>query len=219
MSKEERHMEKQEIALSLLRSTRSALIIIDVQNDFCHPDGATGRMGSSLDAVPAMMDGIHVATRIAHENSVPVIFIKTEHRADTDTDAWLSRNNGTASSICRENTWGTESYDILPLEHDSVVTKCRYSAFQGTRLETILHRYGIETLLLCGIATNICVETTARVGYMMDYNVMVLADCCAAYSPQEHDMTIFNISHYFGYAISCDILKQGLVRKDRTSQR
>jgi ureidoacrylate peracid hydrolase len=78
------------------------------------------------------------------------------------------------------------------------VTKHRYSAFVGTDLNLILRSKGIETLLFTGTVTNVCVETTARDGFNLDYNVILVEDCCGAYFPEEHVSTLTNISKYFG---------------------
>ena len=79
-----------------------------------------------------------------------------------------------------------------------ICTKHRYSAFVGTDLELILKSQGVEYILVTGVATNVCVESTARDGYHRDYNVILIEDCCGAYDQQEHAATLNNISKFFG---------------------
>jgi ureidoacrylate peracid hydrolase len=100
--------------------------------------------------------------------------------------------------VCVEGTWGCDFYGVAPQPGERVVVKHRYSAFHGTDLDLILRARGVRTVLLGGISTNVCVESTARQGYMLDYEIVFLADCCAAYSPEEHEAALRNITQHFG---------------------
>ena len=112
--------------------------------------------------------------------------------------------------ICRPNTWGMDFYQLEPRPNEFIVNKHRYSAFVGTKLDSVLRTLKIDTLLMCGVATNVCVESTARDGYMLDYNILFMEDCCAAFSKKAHNMTVDNINNYFGYAITTDQVNQWL---------
>jgi ureidoacrylate peracid hydrolase len=90
------------------------------------------------------------------------------------------------SLLCEEGTWGAEWYEILPEPGDAIVTKHRFSAFIGTDFDLILRAKGIESLILTGTRTNVCVESTARDAFMMDYYVVVLSDCTASGSEEAH---------------------------------
>jgi ureidoacrylate peracid hydrolase len=78
------------------------------------------------------------------------------------------------------------------------VVKHRYSGFVNTRLDSVLRTLRAQTLIMTGVSTNVCVESTARHGYMLDYRIAFVGDCCAAYSPEEHDAALFTIGRYFG---------------------
>jgi ureidoacrylate peracid hydrolase len=78
------------------------------------------------------------------------------------------------------------------------VTKHRYSAFYNTDLDSILRSNGIRTIVLTGVATNVCVETTAREGFVRDYYVVLVSDGTATYSAQDHEATLRNIDRFFG---------------------
>jgi ureidoacrylate peracid hydrolase len=82
------------------------------------------------------------------------------------------------------------------------VIKHRYSAFINTDLNTVLKARGIQSVLVCGVATNVCVETTARDGYMYDYYVTMINDCSAAYDAKLHMGTLENIRSHFGLVAS-----------------
>ena len=87
---------------------------------------------------------------------------------------------------------------MAPRAGDAVVTKHRFGAFTGTDLDVILRSQGIKTVVMTGIATNICVESTAREAFMRDYFVVLADDACAAYSRAQHDTTLANIDIAFG---------------------
>ena len=80
--------------------------------------------------------------------------------------------------------------------------KHRYSAFINTDLNTVLRAKGVESVLVTGVATNVCVETTARDAYMFDYYVTMVEDCAAAYEPKLHQGTLENIRRHFGLVAS-----------------
>ncbi len=82
--------------------------------------------------------------------------------------------------------------------------KHRYSAFVGTRLESVLHTLGIKTLIMTGVGTNVCVESTARDGFMRDFNIVFLSDCTATSTQEFHDATLANIKLFFGVVATSD---------------
>ena len=81
---------------------------------------------------------------------------------------------------------------------DVVVTKHRYNAFHKTDLDTILRANGVRTIVVTGVSTNVCVESTVREGFMNDYYIVLVRDGTAAYSNEEHEMTVRNIDRFFG---------------------
>ena len=99
---------------------------------------------------------------------------------------------------CREGSWGIELYQVEPQANERVLAKRRFSAFYSTDLDVMLRARGIKSLIMAGVATNVCVETTARDGFMRDYHIVFLSDCTAAYDRQEHYSALNNMSKYFG---------------------
>jgi ureidoacrylate peracid hydrolase len=184
---------------------QAALVVVDVQNDFCHPEGAAGKRGRDLSQIPAMAEHLTHLLGEARRVGLPIIFIRTEHGPWTDSESWLGRNKTEVQQrvlTCEEGTWGCEFYAVAPQAGERVVVKHRYSAFRGTDLDLILRARGIRTVLICGVATNVCVETSAREAYMHDYEVVFLSDCSAAYSDLEHEATLRNMAQYFGVVAS-----------------
>ena len=187
-----------------------ALLVIDVQNDFCHPEGGLGRRGDDLSMVPEMASQLHGLIEGAREAAVPVIHIRLARKA---LDEWpamdrLFRNRFGEDYIrlVEEGTWGAEYYDerITPRAGEVVITKPRYGAFAETELDAVLKKLGVERLILTGVATNVCVESTAREGFMRDYDIVVVSDCCAGASRARHDATLENIRLHFGLVASAD---------------
>lgn len=196
----------------------ACLLVVDVQNDFVSPRGSSALRGDDVSAAEAMVPRLTRFIDEARRVSLPIIYIKTTHSEWTDTPPWVYRKSQEkALKTCREGSWGAEFYDgICPLPTERVVIKHRYSAFINTELNTVLKAKGIQTVLLTGVATNVCVETTARDAYMFDYYVTMVEDCAAAYDAKLHETTLENIRRHFGLvATSRDIVDtwKGLKQK------
>lgn len=196
----------------------ASLLVVDVQNDFVSPQGSAAKRGEDVSAaqavVPRLVRLIEEARRIA----LPIIYVKTTHSEWTDSPSWIYRKSQEkALTTCREGSWGAEFYDgISPRPDERVVIKHRYSAFINTDLNTVLKAKGIESVLVTGVATNVCVETTARDAYMFDYYVTLVEDCAAAYDARLHENTLENIRRNFGLVASSEEIVrtwQGLKQK------
>jgi ureidoacrylate peracid hydrolase len=184
----------------------AALIVVDVQNDFVSPEGSAGKRGDDVGAAMAMIPNLTRFIDQARKVGLTIVYIRTTHSDWTDTPSWIYRTSQKSGlSTCREGTWGAEFYDgIAPLPSERVVIKHRYSAFINTDLNTVLKARGIQSILVCGVATNVCVETTARDGYMYDYYVTMIDDCSAAYDAKLHMGTLENMRRHFGLVASAD---------------
>lgn len=177
------------------------LMVVDVQNDFCHAEGSMSRAGQDLAMVDEMMPQLLRLLDEARRVGAPVIFTQAVHSPWTDSQAWSTRLHGLDLELprhCREGSWGAELYELTPRDDERALAKRRFSAFYGTDLDVMLRALGTRALIMTGVATNVCVETTARDGFMRDYHVVLMSDCCASYDRAEHQATLTNISKYFG---------------------
>ena len=178
------------------RST--AIIVVDVQNDFCHTNGRSARDGDvyHLDAV---VDNTIRFVSEARLYDVPIAFTQTTHSHHTDTPEWLARY-GTRNVLqwCREGSWGAEFYKIKPEPEDLVVTKHRYSSFAQTNLNNLLSGLGRKSLLFCGVATNICVESSLRDAVDLDFLATLVRDCCGGSDVEGHLRSIRSVEQGFG---------------------
>ncbi len=182
---------------------RTALVAVDVQNDFCSPEGVFGKRGFDMSHAEKSVDRLLPFIAQCRKWGMPIVFVRTIHSNWTDSDSWLARLAGAGKEmpICRPNTWGAEFYRVAPEPNDFITTKHRFSGFVGTDLNLVLRARGIETLLMTGVASNVCVETTARDGYNLDYRIIYVEDCCGAFSLEEHASAVLNMNRYFGVSI------------------
>lgn len=191
-----------------VRASNAALIVIDMQNDFCAPGGLVAKGGRDVSAAQEMATRLPELIAAARAAGVLIVFVRNVYTTDGNfylSDVWLeqaARKQGggyTSIPVCAEGSWEGDFYgDVRPQPGDVVVTKHRYSAFYNTDLDTILRANGVRTIIMTGVSTNVCVETTAREGFIRDYYVVLVADGTAAYTPEEHKKTLKDIDRYFG---------------------
>jgi len=197
----------------------AALVVVDVQNDFVSPQGSAAKRGEDVGAAIAMVPNLIRLIDEGRSVGLTIVYIRTTHSEWTDTPSWIYRSSQRSGlNTCREGTWGAELYEgIAPLPSERVVIKHRYSAFINTDLNTVLKARGIQSVLVCGVATNVCVETTARDAYMFDYYVTMIDDCSAAYEPKLHMGTLENMRRHFGLVASSNEIMEtwsGLKKKE-----
>jgi len=174
-----------------------ALIVVDMQRDFCDPDGALEVEAADVhSAVAATGD---LLERYRESGRTPIL-VRTIHDPDVDSDAWhdmYERNDRTKP--CKRGTEGVAfAPELGPAEDDVVVTKHRYDAFYGTALDTYLSANDVSRVVVCGVATNVCVDTTVRAAFVRDYDVTVPEDCVGTHDAEQRDPTLANVEAYFG---------------------
>ena len=184
---------------------RTALVVIDMQNAFVAP-------GAPVE-VPAARDIVKDINRLAKElrtRGVPVIWVLHENADGWDgffgvfvkPEARVAAAKSLSEGHEMQQPW--RELDIAP--SDLKTSKSRYSAFIGpsSPLAGVLKDKGIDTLLIAGTKTNVCCECTARDAMMLDYKVVMLADCTAALSDDEHRATLENVIQQFGDVLTAD---------------
>jgi len=189
----------------------TALLVVDMQNDFCHGDGFGAKAGRDLSPHQAMAPRLTCLVDEARRYHVPLVFIRQINTPFTLSEVTLEQKRRQArvgnQVICREGRWGAEFYVVSPKPGESVVSKHRYSAFIDTDLDVILRSMKIRTLIMTGVASNICVESTARDGYMKDYYIVFVADCTATSKKEDHEATLRNMQVGFGVVVnSADLI-------------
>lgn len=172
-----------------------ALLIIDMQNDFV----ARGAPICCAGAVE-ICDAIEALRRTARAAGTPVIFTQEMHRAEK-VDFGLELDYGEPLH-CLEGTTGPQFYpELTPEPGEFVVPKRRYSAFFATDLEILLKGLGVNTLILTGVATDVCVRATAQDAQQLNYRVFVVPECVAGTTEARHEAALDNIAYVFGKII------------------
>ena len=172
----------------------TAVLIVDLQNDFLHTDGAYGRSGTSspeIATLPGRIRPLLDSVRLAGGWVVSTQFSLIPGR---DGAPFISSHLKQLRPFLTTgdfvpNGWGHSLVDELQ-PADLTVEKVAYSAFYQTRMEFVLSRAGIKTLMVCGIVTNGGVASTVRDAHVRDFNTITLHDGCAAFSPETHDTAI-----------------------------
>lgn len=181
-----------------LAPAQSALLVIDVQNDYCDPGGALGRGGGDLRSVAPALANIHRLIEAARETGVAVFFIRNWHEAWANSSGWRSRAPR-ASGAAAARSWGAEFHGVATAPGEPVIEKQRYDAFVGTPLDSALRTLGRSTLVLTGFGTNVCVESTARHAVCLDYRIVLASDATGtADGPAAHEASLSTIARHFG---------------------
>ena len=188
----------------------TAVLAIDVQNDFCAPGGHTeanlGRDATDCRAVVEPIEGLAAAARHA---GVPVVWIKADYDRAFLSPPIHARQvaRGIEKAYCVSGTWGAEFYGVSPEDCDLTIEKHRHSAFAGTGLDQILRDRGIRTVVVAGVQTHVCVESTLRDASARGYYVVVPGDCVGSYDRDLHDKTLRCVDMHFGEVVaSADLI-------------
>jgi ureidoacrylate peracid hydrolase len=189
----------------------SALLIVDMQNDFTHPDGAAvrrgGEPGFAQDMIPRLVTFLAAARHVG----LPVIHARTQHSPWSTKPGSNSALKQKNARIAFPGSWGAEftpgleprsSADWQPPVHEFVITKHRASAFIGTDLDMILRAQAIHRLFVAGVGTSACVEATARDGANLDYDVVVVSDCTACRALHRHEYSLCVMGETVGTVVS-----------------
>ena len=205
---------------------QTAVIVVDMQNGFASKGGMLDIAGADISGAPAVVKSIDAVLAAARAASLPVVYLQMGFKPD------LSNSGGPESPNwhkelalrlmnCRpelkgklliEGTWDFDIVEQLcPKPGDLVIVKTRYSGFAGTTLDAELRARGIRYLLFTGIATNVCVESTLRDAFFLDYWPILITDAAmAAGPPNMQEASLFNIESFFGWTVPSDELLEHL---------
>jgi len=194
---------------SLIDPNTTALVVIDVQNDFCHADGAFGRVGYDNSRMPDLAAALRKLLAEARARQVLTVFVRATYDREV-TSGPLAQHRlrlGLLESLCLEGTWGADWFGgIAPVgtPNEVVLTKHRFDAFQGTPLDLYLRSNGIRTVIVTGVATSGCVESTVRDAFFLDYRVVVPYDGVAEGKQEYHDTGLAVMKRSFATIAAVD---------------
>jgi nicotinamidase-related amidase len=182
-----------------VRFDKAALIIIDMQRDFLEPGGFGAALGNDVTRLQAAVAPCRAVLAAARQAGLLVIHTREGHRPDLSDAPPLKVERGDPAlqigargPMGRILIRGEPGHDIIPelypIPGEPVIDKPGKGAFYQTDLELMLHNRAIDTLLVCGVTTEVCVNTTVREANDRGFRCIVLADCCASYFPEFHEM-------------------------------
>jgi ureidoacrylate peracid hydrolase len=201
-----------------LDARRTALLVVDVQNDFCHPDGFFAGFGFDVRPCGEVASRIAPVVAAARRLGMPVVWTMSTN-SDPPVHRLLParfrrpRADGRAPDQFVPGSWGWRIVDRLqPEPSELVVEKPRYDAFLRTSLEDELRGRGLSTVVVAGVITNCCVDTTARSAFMRGFDVLVLEDCVATFAEERdlHDASLRNLAQLFAVVADSAVLEEAV---------
>ncbi|MBX3536646.1 MAG: cysteine hydrolase [Chelatococcus sp.] len=210
---------------------RAALVIIDMQRDFLEPGGFGATLGNDVSLLRAAVEPCRRMLAGARAAGMLVIHTREGHRPDL-SDAPRAKVErgapekriGAPGPMGRILVRGETGHDIIPalapLPEEPVIDKPGKGAFYQTDLDLMLRNRGIETLLVCGVTTEVCVHTTVREANDRGYRCLVLADACASYFPEFHEVGLRMIAAQggiFGWVSTTDTVLAALAAQHRAA--
>lgn len=187
---------------------RTALLVVDMQNGFCHRDGTVGQSNLDVGINEPIIPRIADLVRATHQAGMPVMWSRQEH---TTFDASRPRHRVKTHLAkleyipCLRGTWDAELLDelnSLVTDEDLVFAKHRASCFYNTNLELELRMRGIDTLMITGVSSNYCVDASIRDAYARDLDLYIIEDACACPWPELHDATMKTAAIFHGEVVS-----------------
>ena len=193
---------------------KSALIVVDMQNDFVHPDGAfasrarenPGKIDMEfLSGTIPNVKALIAAFRAAERPVVYIAHVLKPDYSDAQFPYWRAAPRRTNSTFIVENTWGAEIVDELkPQEGEHLVVKKGFGGFSNTPLDTILRNMGVTTCVVSGVTTCVCVSTTVRGGVEHNYRMILVKDAVAEVDRETHAAELKTMQRIFADVKSTD---------------
>jgi len=214
---------------------RTAVIVVDMQNDFGADGGMFARAGMDISPIRAVVQPIQKVLEATRRAGIPTIYLKMGYHDDLsdagspDAPSWIKHSksdlrigdamkapDGRSGRILVRDTWNTDIVDELrPVAGDTVVYKTRYSGFYKTNLHEVLQEKRIKHLIVVGCTTGVCVESTIRDAMFRDYHCLLLADCTAEpgrknFPNAVHEASLAIIQARFGWVTPSENLVKSL---------
>src|ERR1700683_4586021 len=203
---------------------KSAIVVVDMQNAFASKGGTLDIAGVDLSDAPRVVGPIRRVLDSARSLRMQIVYLQMAYKPDLSNAGGPHSPNGykelamtlmrskpeLSGKLLTEGTWDSKIVDELaPQPGDLVVVKTRYSGFASTTLDSMLRMRGVQFLFFAGIATNVCVESTLRDAFFLDYWPILLSDgAMPAGSASQHEATLFNVESFFGWTMqSAELLK------------
>tara|TARA_R100000005_G_scaffold89631_1_gene60362 strand:- start:75080 stop:75655 length:576 start_codon:yes stop_codon:yes gene_type:complete len=178
----------------------SIYLVLDMQNDLVHPEGASGKspLGEQV-RERSVVSNTAVAVKLAREKGIPVAFVRVAFSDDHREANLHSQVFGpiAKNGILKKDSWGGQVHaDIGKSDDEWDIVKHRVSPFYQTRLELLLKTLEVDRIYCSGVSTPAVVQATVRDAHDRDFDVVVIEDCCAAPTAQEHANSLASIARF-----------------------
>jgi ureidoacrylate peracid hydrolase len=195
---------------------RTALIVVDMQNAFASRGGLLDIAGVDISGASTVVRSVGAVLDVARAAQIPIVYLQMGFKPDLSNSGgpespnWhkelalrlMSDRPELKGKLLIEGTWDFAIVDELsPQPGDLVIVKTRYSGFARTSLDDELRSRGIRYLLFSGIATNVCVESTLRDAFFLDYWPILISDAAMAAGRAAHEASLFNVESFFGWTV------------------
>ena len=183
-----------------LNPAHSAVIVIDMQNDFCAEQGYVETVvQKDVSACRAIVPDVMALVGVARRHGVPVFWVKANYDPERLPSGMLAKQREKSDAVCcGTGSWGSDFYGVAPAAGEVVIEKNNYSAFVGTDIERQLRDRGARTLVFAGVQTNVCVETSLRDAVCRGFHAVLADDCVASHTAPLHEATLKNVNFLFG---------------------
>lgn len=188
-----------------LAPRQCALVVIDMQNDFCAPGGyIEAVMKKDVGAAAGIVDPLRTLLDAARAARVPVCWIGADYSRERIPASMRLKLDAAriTADCCAPGSWGAQWFGVEPAAGETILFKHTYSGFSATPLDALLRDEGVRTVVCVGVQTQICVESTVREAHSLGYACVVPADAVASHTPALHDAALANIRFLFG-DVSC----------------
>jgi len=197
----------------LLGPAGCALLVVDLQRDFVHPDGWSARRTPGAVSLRRVIPVINALVDAARATAVPVCYVTMEHGREVDAPNYQARYaaRGMGEEIlCAAGGWGAALDDELtpPQPGDMTIVRHSYDGFAGTDLDAMLRARQVDVVVVAGVVTNLCVQTTVQHAFALGYYVVVVEDGTAAADPDVQAMTLDNFRRYFGPVVPARVVAE-----------
>jgi len=212
-----RHAELLQGVEEIVDADHSALVVVDVQNDFAHSDGFIARFGLNMSYIQSALPVVNRAIEACRERRIQVVYLQEWISKHTILPNFITQFGGFENIAVRADTWGAEFHPDLvkPQPGEPVIRKPCYDGFQDTSLDVTLRSLGIRTCVYAGFASNVCVESTARHGFVKGYYTVLLSDASAAGTEEEHNACQTTFKVFYGPVMT---LEELVATWDRSAQ-
>lgn len=189
---------------------KAAILVVDIQNDFVHPAGKVGNASEDVSELLAAVESINRLIGAARRAELPVVYVRVTHSPDLDTPAYRSRyaKRGMTEDdlLCADGSWGADFYEGLvpPEPGDSVLTKHGYGAFTSGELAELLRRDSVDTVVVAGVVTELCVLGTVSGGFEAGFHVVVPRETTASVDHNAASAAMSLISSFYGTVVGLD---------------